>query len=238
MKKIAMLTLLGAGIVMQSAHADVRGIDYDSNSPPQKASYTITLSGACKGKVSLSVTGVGYEVMHTYTGSVPDRNGTTAALRVYTSDPGIDFTAENQVWTPQHKISESLKDGKFTSMVNFVNQDDDSSVWELDSGLYDDKITCEGGQTLAQFLVNFGPAINMDAKPYTSKATLMHTHNVDSPDNATYKIRYNATGVLEQEHECLVKGDFLGDEYSMICRQPKIVKINVKAVVEGSASRD
>lgn len=243
MKKLAIVTaLLGAGIAAQSAQAiplmtGTSSIDYYENNPA-KSSFTITLSGECSGKIELPVTQVYYSRDYDYTGGTIDRDGMSSEVYIYTNNGNMYAYGSNYGYVPGDKLSESVKNDKFSLNMLVKSGNAYPYIYGLEDGDYDSLITCKSGLTLDQTLIDWDPYFETYAASYKSQASLSHTHTVSSPGTGEYKVKFSASGEMQQQGQCTIKGDLFSADYSLVCAPPKSIKIKVAASAEGTSLQD
>lgn len=241
MKKLAFATaLLGAGLVAQTAHADETGFTYYlPGATLENASYTITLSGECSGKITLPVTNFTYGRYYAYTGNAIDRDGSEVSFDINTSDNSIYADGNTDAYAPEDKHSEVVKNGKLTLKNTFKGlYSADSYFYSLAGGGYDSQITCKNGQPLSSNLQGWDAYINSYASSYKAQATLSHVHPIDNPSNADFKFKYTASGILDQKGACTVKGTLFSPEYSVTCAQPKKIGVKIAVIASGVSNWD
>lgn len=141
------LAAVAGSLAVSSASAASTGFAYYVLSPA-KASFTITLSGECSGKITKTVTNVGYYVNYDHDGSEVDRDGAYQMLWFHTDDSGISAYANNNISAPGETVIQTVKKGKLTLASNIKNNVS-SYFDEIHNGDYDGSIRCKSGQTLS-----------------------------------------------------------------------------------------
>lgn len=238
MKKLAFVTaLLGAGVVAQSANAATSYLYYYQNNP-ENASFTITLSGECSGKIELPVTEVSYGRQYDHNGGVIERDGSYGEVYFYTNDGNIYAGGYNYGYIPGEKHTESVKKSKLSLNMLIKSGNAYPNLYSLEDGAYDSQITCKNGLTLAQTLIDWDPYISYDAPSFKSMASLSHTNSTSNPNAGEYKAKFSATGEIEQPGQCTIKGELFSADYSLVCSPVKTIKVKVAASAQGTSVLD
>jgi hypothetical protein len=238
MKKLAFVTaLLGAGVVAQSASAATSYMYYYQNNP-ENASFTITLSGECSGKIELPVTEVYYGRQYDYNGTVIERDGAYSQVYFYTNNGSIYAYGENYGYIPGDKHTESVKNGKLSLNMLVKNGNAYPYFYNLEDGAYDSQITCKSGLTLAQTLIDWNSYISYDAPSFKTMASLSHTNSTSNSNVGEYKAKFSATGEIEQPGQCTIKGELFSSDYSLVCSPVKTIKVKVAASASGTSQLD
>ena len=246
MKKImihsAQCALLSASVIACSAQAGSYGYDYEENSP-QKASLTITLSGACSAKIDVPVTSVEYHNSYSdddVAGQI-DKDSSYAEFNFYTSDGSISVNAYNYAESAGEKVTEKVKSGKRSVSFNIVG----GGYWgvqayfdSLAGGAYDSQIKCKDGGTLQQQMMpGWGPYARYDGRGNKVSGSLTHSNSTSDPSTGTYKVKFSSTGTMQVPGQCALKGT-LGSDYSFVCAPSKKITIKVTATAQGTSTLD
>lgn len=242
MKKImihsAQCALLSASVIACSAQAGSYDYDYEENSP-QKASLTITLSGACSAKIDVPVTSVEYHNSYSdddVAGQI-DKDSSYAEFNFYTSDGSIRVNAYNYAESAGEKITEKVAKGKRSLSFNIVGGgywDIQATFSSLANGTYDSQIKCKDGGTLQQQMM---PGWNpyYDARGNKVSGSLTHSNSTSDPSTGTYKVKFSSTGTMQVPGQCALKGT-LGSDYSFVCAPSKKITIKVTATAQGDST--
>ena len=236
----AQCALLSASVIACSAQAGSYDYDYEENSP-QKASLTITLSGACSAKIDVPVTSVEYSNSYSdnnVAGQI-DKDSSYADLDFYTSDGSIRVNAFNYAGSAGEKITEKVAKGKRSLSFNIVGGgywDIQATFSSLANGTYDSQIKCKDGGTLQQQMMpGWGPYY--DARGNKVSGSLTHSNSTSDPSTGTYKVKFSSTGTMQVPGQCALKGT-LGSDYSFVCAPSKKITIKVTATAQGTSTLD
>lgn len=234
----AQCAVLGASVIACSAQAGSYSYDYEENSP-QKASLTITLSGACSAKIDVPVTSVEYGNSYrdnNVAGQI-DKNSSNAYFGFYTSGGSVGVYAYNYAESAGEKVTEKVKSGKRSVSFNIVG----SGYWDVQAyfnslagGGYDSQIKCKDGGTLQQQMM---PGWNpyYDARGNKVSGSLTHSNSTSDPSTGTYKVKFSSTGTMQVPSQCALKGT-LGADYSFVCAPAKKITIKVTATAQGTSA--
>ena len=236
----AQCAVLGASVIACSAQAGSYGYDYEENSP-QKASLTITLSGACSAKIDVPVTSVEYGNSYSdddVAGQI-DKDSSYTDLDFYTSDGSIRVNAYNYAESAGEKITEKVAKGKRSLSFNIVGGgywDIQATFSSLANGTYDSQIKCKDGGTLQQQMMPWwGPYY--DARGNKVSGSLTHSNSTSDPSTGTYKAKFSSTGTMQVPGQCALKGA-LSSDYSFVCTPSKKITIKVTATAQGTSVLD
>ncbi len=238
----AQCAVLGASVIACSAQAGSYSYDYEENSP-QKASLTITLSGACSAKIDVPVTSVEYHNSYSdddVAGQI-DKDSSYAEFNFYTSDGSISVNAYNYAESAGEKVTEKVKSGKRSVSFNIVG----GGYWgvqayfdSLAGGAYDSQIKCKDGGTLQQQMMpGWGPYARYDGRGNKVSGSLTHSNSTSDPSTGTYKVKFSSTGTMQVPGQCALKGT-LGSDYSFVCAPSKKITIKVTATAQGTSTLD
>ncbi len=234
----AQCALLSASVIACSAQAGSYGYDYEENSP-QKASLTITLSGACSAKIDVPVTSVEYSNSYNdnnVAGQI-DKDSSYADLYFYTSDGSIRVNAYNYTESAGEKITEKVAKGKRSLSFNIVGGgywDIQATFSSLANGTYDSQIKCKDGGTLQQQMMP-GWGTYYDGRGNKVSGSLTHSNSTSNPATGTYKAKFSSTGTMQVPGQCALKGT-LGSDYSFVCAPSKKITIKVTATAQGDST--
>lgn len=237
MKKsiISSAAVLSASLIACAAQASNYSYDYVENGP-QKASLTITLSGACSAKIEVPVTKVDYGNRYSddITAGQIDRDSIYAYFEFVTGDGDISVYAYNYAESSGEKLTEKVKSGKRSMSFNIVGSgywDEQAYFSSLASGAYDSQIKCKDGGTLQQQMM---PSWNpyYDARGNKVSGSLTHSNSTSNTLTGTYKVKFTSTGTMQVPGQC--KGT-LGDTYSLVCTPEKKITIKVTATAQGTS---
>lgn len=236
----AQCALLSASVIACSAQAGSYSYDYEENSP-QKASLTISLSGACSAKIDVPVTkvvyGNGYSD-NTTAGQI-DKDSSYAYFDFNTSDGSVRVNASNYAESAGEKITEKVAKGKRSLSFNIVGGgywDIQAYFYSLAGGGYDSQIKCKDGGTLQQQMMpGWGPYY--DARGNKVSGSLTHSNSTSNPATGTYKAKFSSSGTLQVPGQCALKGVLAGD-YSFVCAPSKKITIKVTATAQGTSQLD
>ena len=242
MIRSAQCAVLGASVIACSAQAGSYSYDYEENSP-QKASLTITLSGACSAKIDVPVTSVEYHNSYSdddVAGQI-DKDSSYAEFNFYTSDGSISVNAYNYAESAGEKVTEKVKSGKRSVSFNIVG----GGYWgvqayfdSLAGGAYDSQIKCKDGGTLQQQMMpGWGPYARYDARGNKVSGSLTHSNSTSDPSTGTYKVKFSSTGTMQVPGQCALKGA-LSSDYSFVCTPSKKITIKVTATAQGTSVLD
>ena len=236
----AQCAVLGASVIACSAQAGSYSYDYEENSP-QKASLTITLSGACSAKIDVPVTKVYYgnEYSDNTTAGQIDKDSSYAEFNFYTNDGSVSVNAYNYAESAGEKVTEKVKSGKRSVSFNIVG----GGYWDVQAyfdslagGAYDSQIKCKDGGTLQQQMMPWwGPYY--DARGNKVSGSLTHSNSTSDPSTGTYKVKFSSTGTMQVPGQCALKGT-LGSDYSFVCAPSKKITIKVTATAQGTSTLD
>ncbi len=232
--------MLGASVIACSAQAGSYSYDYEENSP-QKASLTITLSGACSAKIDVPVTSVEYGNSYSdddVAGQI-DKDSSYAYFDFNTSDGSVSVNAYNYAESAGEKVTEKVKSGKRSVSFNIVG----GGYWSVQAyfdslagGAYDSQIKCKDGGTLQQQMMpGWGPYY--DARGNKVSGSLTHSNSTSDPSTGTYKVKFSSTGTMQVPGQCALKGT-LGSDYSFVCAPSKKITIKVTATAQGTSQLD
>jgi len=238
MKKliISSAALLGASVMTSSAYAAMHAAGYVENSP-QKASITITLSGACSANITLPVMSVEYGTYY-FDNDVPgtvDKDSSSAYLHFFTADSDISVIAHSETESRGEKISERVKNDKRAIAFNIVGSDNEHANFSsLANGDYDSQIKCKDGLSLQSQIPGWDAWY--DGRGEKVSGSLSHTNSVSEPSVGTYKAKFSSSGTLEIPGQCVLKGVLGSADYSVVCAPSKSIKIKLTASASGTSS--
>ena len=234
----AQCAVLGASVIACSAQAGSYSYYYEENSP-QKASLTITLSGACSAKIDVPVTKVDYgnEYSDNTTAGQIDKDSSYAHFDFNTSDGSINVYAYNYAESSGEKLTEKVAKGKRSVSFNIVGSgywDVQAYFYSLAGGAYDSQIKCKDGGTLQQQMMP-GWLPHYDARGNKVSGSLTHSNSTSDPSTGTYKVKFSSTGTMQVPSQCALKGT-LGSDYSFVCAPSKKITIKVTATAQGDST--
>jgi hypothetical protein len=234
----AQCAVLGASVIACSAQAGSYSYDYEENSP-QKASLTITLSGACSAKIDVPVIEVDYGNSYSdddVAGQI-DKDSSYAYFNFDTNDGSVSVNAYNYAESAGEKVTEKVKSGKRSVSFNIVGGgywDVQAYFYSLAGGGYDSQIKCKDGGTLQQQMMpGWGPYY--DARGNKVSGSLTHSNSTSDPSTGTYKVKFSSTGTMQVPGQCALKGT-LGSDYSFVCAPSKKITIKVTATAQGTST--
>lgn len=238
MIRSAQCAVLGASVIACSAQAGSYSYDYEENSP-QKASLTISLSGACSAKIDVPVTKVVYgnQYSDNTTAGQIDKDSSSAYFDFDTNDGSVSVNANNYAESAGEKVTEKVKSGKRSVSFNIVG----GGYWDVQAyfdslagGAYDSQIKCKDGGTLQQQMMpGWGPYY--DARGNKVSGSLTHSNSTSDPSTGTYKVKFSSTGTMQVPGQCALKGT-LGSDYSFVCAPSKKITIKVTATAQGDST--
>lgn len=244
MNKITLaFTALG---LIAATHANAvsaaNSYDYEyHDTAPSKASYTMTLSGECSGKITQTVdyVSIGYQYQTDSSGQIV-RDGSYQNVYIESPSFGSDnFYAEHYGYNfvTGDKFSEAVAKGKRTASFTLVEKDNSyPRVWPIsDEAQFSSQIKCKGGKTLGEVLNGWSLYINEDDASYKAKASVKLVSSLDNPTTAQYTIKQVFSGIAEQASLCTVKGTVGTESSNVKCAQPKPIKISVQVNAQGTA---
>ena len=239
MIRSAQCAVLGASVLACSVQAATHYHDYEENNP-QKASLTITLSGACSGKIDVPVTEVDYgnEYSDDTTPGQIDKDSSYAYFNFYTGS-NFGVNAYNYAESAGEKVTEKVKGGNRSVSFNIVG----GGYWDIQTyfnslagGAYDSQIKCKDGLTLQQQMMP-GWSPYYDARGNKVSGSLTHSNSTSNPATGTYKVKFSSAGTMQVPGQCALKGTLSGD-YSFVCTPSKKITIKVTATAQGTSVLD
>jgi hypothetical protein len=223
---------LSAVTLAQAASAAQHEVWYYQDNP-DKSRFTITLSGACSGKIEKPVSRVTYGRVMDFTNGTIDRDGAHATIRFFTSDREISAVGYNGAYQPGERFTESVKD-KSRHFAFTAKNDVTAYFKSLAYGNYDDRITCKDGGSLSQHVLHWGATLDRFQKK-TSFVSVKHSNSTDAEQNGQYQARLSTAGTLNLPGQCSVNGNLFSGEYTFSCSPPRAIRVKVSASAEGNS---
>lgn len=201
---------------------------FSQSSTPTTASYTMTLSGECTGKITQTINYVGID--YSYSESEGSANNSSSSVYVEGAYYGSDYFY-TEAYGRGLKLSEVVNKGKKTTRIQ--HSYGYPRVWPIsEEPQFSEQIKCKGGRSLPEVMAGWELYID-EALPHSFKSDVKL---VSSAGGTDYTLKQAFTGVVELPERCRTKGLVGSEKYTVTCEPNTSIKIKVNVAAKGTFS--